>query len=185
MTKPPVYKVLSHKRVLDVLEYDENTGIFRWRVKMSRVAQPGSIAGWCVSGGYRQIGIDGVLYKASRLAWFYCFGYWPENCVDHINQICDDDRIRNLREASRQCNIINSKKYSTNKSGVREICWLKKDKRWKAYIITNYRTNILGYYKDFSNAVCARLAAEQCLGWSRCDSESSASKYVNAMLGEA
>ncbi len=36
----------------------------------------------------------------------------------------------------------------------------------------------LGTYDNFDNAVLARLAAEQCLGWAGCDNSSPAYKYA-------
>lgn len=36
----------------------------------------------------------------------------------------------------------------------------------------------LGMYKSLDNAVCARLAAEQCFSWDDCNSNTTASSYV-------
>ncbi|MCP4373526.1 MAG: hypothetical protein GY797_36295 [Deltaproteobacteria bacterium] len=40
----------------------------------------------------------------------------------------------------------------------------------------------LGTYNNFDNAVCARLAGEQCVNWSGCDSNSPAFKYVKGHI---
>ena len=62
-------------------------------------------AGHVDSHGYRKIGFNGYLYKASRLIWLLENGKWPENVIDHINGNKLDDRIENLRDVS----------FSTNK----------------------------------------------------------------------
>ena len=58
-------------------------------------------------GGYRKITIDGKVYSAARLAWFYKTGRWPDPEIDHINRIRDDNRWENLREATRADNLAN------------------------------------------------------------------------------
>ena len=40
----------------------------------------------------------------------------------------------------------------------------------------------LGEYNSFSEAVCARYAGEQALGWKECDANSSAYRYVCNIL---
>ena len=46
----------------------------------------------------------------------------------------------------------------------------------------NYKKIYLGIYKDFDEAVCVRLAVEQCVNWEGCDSNSPAYQYVQKML---
>lgn len=44
---------------------------------------------------------------AHRVAWFLCRGRWPTE-VDHKNMVRDDNRLENLREASRSQNACNT-----------------------------------------------------------------------------
>ena len=44
---------------------------------------------------------------ANRLAWFYVYGEWPKQCIDHINRIKTDNRIANLRDVSHKENMAN------------------------------------------------------------------------------
>lgn len=106
------------------------------------------------------------------------YGYWPENDIDHKDKIKHHNCIRNLRETSRQCNMRNMGNRKDNTSGVKGIHWDKLNKKWKTQISINRKRKTLGYYKDFDNAVCARLAGEQCVGWEGCDSNSPAYQYV-------
>ena len=74
-------------------------------------------------------------------------------------------------------NMRNCGNRKDNTSGVKGINWDKKSKKWKAQIRV-YGKFYLGCYKHLHNAVLARLAAEQCLGWPGCDSASPAYRYA-------
>ena len=63
-------------------------------------------------------------------------------------------------------------------SGVRGVCWYPRTCRWAVQICVNDIQYYLGYYKEFTEAVAHRLAAEQCLGYPNCNSTSSAYLYL-------
>lgn len=44
-------------------------------------------------------------FKVHHLIWFLYSGSWPENELDHINDIRDDNRVENLRIVTRQENV--------------------------------------------------------------------------------
>lgn len=106
---------LTIDRLKEVLSYDHETGDFIWLVTRGRNAPAGTKASQSVnSGGYRHIHVDGVSYKAHRLAWFYVYGVWPKLGLDHINGVKHDNRVATLREATRQQNRLNSRKWRTS-----------------------------------------------------------------------
>ena len=173
----PANRDLTHDRLRELLAYNPKTGKFYNRVARGSGAKVGAEAGCTQPNGYVQIGIGGNLY-AHRLAWLYVHGYMPEHGVDHIDRNPGNNRIDNLREASQICNSRNCGSRSHNTSGVKGVSWYKPRCKWNAYITVNRRRFNLGYYDDFNDAVCVRLAAEQCLGWEGCDSSSPAYRYV-------
>lgn len=63
------------------------------------------------------VGIDGVTYRAHRLAWFYVTGVWPEKTVDHKNRNRADNRWRNLRLATHHQQRQNQSVGRANKTG--------------------------------------------------------------------
>ena len=69
---------------------------WRMRGRKKSMTKP---AGCLNRQGYWQIGINGKLYKRSRLVFFMHKGFWPEQ-VDHINRVRGDDRIENLRASN-------------------------------------------------------------------------------------
>ena len=88
---------LSHKRVLEALDYDPESGRFLWRISPAKNVKAGSVAGGKNGGnGYRYIRLDGYEVTESRLAWFYMKGSWPERRVRFINGDKTDCRFANL-----------------------------------------------------------------------------------------
>lgn len=95
----------STERVLELLAYDPETGIFRWKV--SRGRQPaGSEAGY-VDDEKMVVGIDGGVYRLHHVAWLLTRGVWPQTIIDHIDTNFRNNRASNLREASFAINSQN------------------------------------------------------------------------------
>jgi hypothetical protein len=176
--------VITQSELKEILDYDKNTGIFTCKKKRKGTKGLGRRAGSKRKDGYCVIRIGGKDYYAHRLAWLYVYGYFPENYLDHKNRDPYDNRISNLREVSPSCNLRNTGNPCDNKTGVKGVYLNKKWNMWNAGVRVNGKTKHLGYYKDFEDAVCARLAFEQCVGWSGCDSSSPAFKYVKKMQKE-
>ena len=170
---------LTQKKLKQILNYDPLTGEFIWIVTLSNHAIAGSVAGCLNKLGYTQIRISGKNYLAHRLAWLYVYGYFPEHDIDHKDRNKSNNKIINLRHATRQCNIKNSGLRCTNTSGIKGVSWHKQSDKWRVQIKVNNKQHHLGFFTDFTEAVCTRLAAEQCLGWPSCDSNTSANQYVN------
>lgn len=92
---------------LRAISYDPDTGEFTWLESRGGV-RAGSRAGNVMPDkGYLRIRLDGVLVLAHRLAWRLYWGAWPVEFIDHINCERDDNRICNLREATRSQNCRN------------------------------------------------------------------------------
>jgi hypothetical protein len=119
--------MLTQARLHEMLHYDPDTGIVTWRFAR-RGIRAGMEFGRVQWQGYRQGMLDGHHYYTHRLAWFYVNGEWPPYDVDHINQNKGDNRLCNLRLATRSENKANTGKQITNTSGVRGVHWSKKDR---------------------------------------------------------
>lgn len=149
---------LKQERLKELLNYSEETGRFTWKEKRGRVGV-GESAGYTHKAGYIYIRIDGKLFSAHRLAWFYMRGAWP-NQIDHINHDKSDNRAVNLRNVTRLENSKNLKLHKRNRSGVVGVCWRDKDNRWEANISCNNKSIYLGQFVDKEDAVRVRGAAE-------------------------
>ena len=161
--------------------FDYKNGELIWKESTSNRVKAGDVAGHR-SKTYIQLAVNGRLHPAHRIIWLWHFGYMPENGIDHINRNKKDNRIENLREVSRKCNARNSGNPSTNTSGVKGVCYNRREQVWTAYIQDEGVRSHLGNYPNIIEAACARLAAEQCLGWPGCDSDSPANNFVKKCL---
>ena len=143
----------------DLIEYNPITGIFTWNKSRPGVTK-GSVAGFINQKGYKILKIKRKKFFASNIAWFYMTGEWPENQVDHINRIKNDDRWENLRKATVSQNGMN-RVWKTTKSGITGVKWYSNRNSWKVSIMKNGKSYFLGWYKDFDIAVQKRKEAEK------------------------
>lgn len=170
--------MITQSDIRKMFSYSQKTGILRWKIKPSKKVQIGDEAGSINSEGYIQVSIHGILYYAHRLIWLGVYGYLPEHDIDHKNRIRHHNWLSNLRETSHQCNLRNTGNPKDNTSGVKGISFDKSRNKWRVRITINQKLNHIGSFVDFDEAVCHRLAAEQCLDWNKCDSNSPAFQYV-------
>jgi hypothetical protein len=147
---------LTRERLAELLHYDLETGIFTWRVRRTNKARPGSRAGYMNRLGYYSIDVDKVGYLAHRLAWLYVNKEWPEADIDHINCIRSDNRIINLRKASRSQNRCNTKfRRSKNMKGAYRC----ENGKWRSHIVKNGTRIYLGVFISELEAHAAYCAA--------------------------
>ncbi len=115
-----------------ILEYNTETGDFYWREKLNKNTILGTIAGNIDPTGYIRIRINKKAYGAHRLAHLWMTGEWPDADMDHINGIRNDNRWRNLREATVQQNNRYAK--PSSKSGYKGVSYHKTKNKWEARI---------------------------------------------------
>lgn len=152
---------LTVERVRELLGYDPETGILTWKVCRGGSKQ-WSVAGTLDARGYVQVCVDYRLYKAHRLAWAITHGSWPSGALDHINGAKHDNRIANLREATRSLNMENQKKAkSNNTSGLLGVSWNTRKRKFVAQIKTKGVHTYLGAYDSKYEAYDAYITAKR------------------------
>jgi len=175
-------KDLSCDRVREVVDYDPETGKFVWKKRISLCVTVGQEAGCKKSDGYIYITIDGVQVNASRLAFLYMEGYFPETTCDHIDRVRDNNRWKNLREASFVCNTRNASISKNNTSGVVGVSYNKNRDQYESHISVNSKKKHLGWFgvSDFVKAVMARWNGEKKYNYPKCCTTSSAYTYLKS-----
>jgi hypothetical protein len=116
----------------------------------------GKPAGSVMNKGYVVIVIQNGHFLAHRLVWLLRRGEPVPDEIDHRNGDRTDNRISNLREATRSDNNANARKPSHNTTGVKGICRSR-----GAYLVqvksggTRYRRE----FRTLKEAVAARRKA--------------------------
>ena len=145
-------ETLTVEDVKELWEYDPKTGNFIWKVDRSFRKIKCKIAGTTHPSGYVYLIFKRSRYSAHRVAWLWMTGEWPEDQIDHINRIRDDNRWKNLREATASQNLANYDKPKDNTSGFRGVDFAKKKNKWRARIMINGKRIELGYFNTAKEA---------------------------------
>lgn len=140
------------------LDYDHETGIFRWaRVNSNRVYK-GRIAGTIRKGSpYVTIAISRKFYYAHRLAWLYVYGEWPTMSIDHADRNPSNNAISNLRLATFTQNSWNKLVDPRSKTGLKGV-WVQ-GRRFAAYIGSGRKRIRLGLFDTAQDAHKAYIKA--------------------------
>ena len=148
---------LTQERLMSLVSYDAETGVFTWRITR-RNCKTGAVAGSLLKG-YVRISIDSKIYAAHRLAWLYTHGCWPSNEIDHINRVRNDNRLCNLREATRELNTQNANVRVDSPYGIRGVTKHKYRNKYRARIQANKKAMLLGLFDTPEEAAAAYAAA--------------------------
>lgn len=146
------------QRIAKQLRYED--GKVFW-IGCKRTEMNGREAGRRDSNGYLRIHVHGgPMVPVHRIVYFMHHGFYPQ-LIDHIDGDPSNNRIENLRPATRAENCRNCKTPVTNTSGVKGVYWHKQTSRWTASIRIEKRLSHLGTFADFFDAICARKSAER------------------------
>lgn len=141
----------SQELLIQLLDYDPDTGLFTWKVDRGGRAKAGSSAGYRASGGYIQIRINYTAHLAHRLAWIYVNGEPPHYLIDHRNGIRNDNRISNLRQCNNSQNQFNSGNRGKTNTGIKGISFID----GKGVFRVQIRAHGSKLTKDFSSLEAA------------------------------
>lgn len=172
-------KDLTLDRLKAVLEYDAVTGHLLWKhrprsdfktlnaYRTFTTRFVGKVAGHIHKRkGYREICIDGRMYRAHRLVWFMHHGEWPDE-IDHEEGVKDDNRLERLRDVPSAENARNFPRRADNSSGVTGVVWSKAAQKWVARISIGGKHRQVCLTSNFDEAVKARKMAEVKHGYHR------------------
>ena len=144
---------MTQDEVRELFDYDAGTGELRWRAS-------GRVTGTANKSGYRvvQVRRHQRLFYVHRLAWLWTYGEWPA-MIDHINGDKADNRLGNLRLATKSGNSANSGLQKRSKSGFKGV-W-RHGPGWAASIRKDNVTHHLGTFStpELAHAAYCKAAA--------------------------
>lgn len=135
-------------------KFDYLDGSLIWK-KSQRGLLAGTKAGVIMKRGYVIVGVNSKRFYAHRLIWIWHFGEIKTEMVDHINGIRHDNRIKNLREATRSQNFQNKRISSLNKSGIKGISFSKDKNLWEAKVQLNKKVVFCKCFESKEEAAIA------------------------------
>ncbi len=150
----------TQSRLKELFRYCRKSG------KLIRIKRQGrGLVGQTVEGslhhtGYLQFKVDDKTIRYHRAVFLFHKGYLPK-LVDHKDQDKTNNRIGNLRDATRSQNAHNSKMFKNNTSGFKGVFYEKDDKLWSARIQINGVRKRLGYFKTPEQASRAYQKAKR------------------------
>lgn len=138
--------MIDKELVSQIYEYKD--GALYWK-NCSKKNKNGKLAGNINSNGYCRVWVNKKLYDSHRIIFLMFHGYIPEN-VDHIDGNPLNNKIENLRPATREENNRNAKKRKDNVTGVKGV-YLYKGK-FIAHIRFKGKQNYLGSFSTIEEA---------------------------------
>lgn len=150
--------MLSLNQINKYLHVDAEEGIVTWKYHDQRPDLVGREAG-SINQGYRRISVCGYQVYRYQIIWFVHYGVWPTTTIDHQDTDMLNDRISNLREATKAQNVANSGMNVLNTSGYKGVSFCKSTGRWRASISIDRQSINLGRYDTAEEAHQAWLDA--------------------------
>jgi len=145
----------AEREILSLLRIED--GVAYWRVRINRRVLAGAKAGTIKPGGYVHIRFLRKMFQLHRLVFLDHHGYLPAE-IDHIDGNPTNNRVDNLRAVTRTQNQWNAKTRKDNTSGVKNVSWCERDRRWIVQLRSGGR---LAYVARFDTLSEAKADAEQ------------------------
>ena len=156
MTQIPI------ENLWEVFDVDFSNGLLFWKKQLSSRAKIGALVGTGDKTGYQRTYIFKNRFLVHRIIWAMKHGAWPDGMIDHINGNKSDNRIENLRLATKsQNNVNNPKPQKNNKLGVRGVSFHKGTGKFIAQLRKDKKRINLGYFNTIEEASKAYIAASQ------------------------
>lgn len=148
----------------ECFDYDPETGVATWRERpRAHFSNDSSWKRWQTwlvgrpatssrhKAGHLRITLDGQLWMAHRLIWKWVTGNDPGPDIDHWDRDPSNNRWKNLRDADRSRNRMNST--STNRHGFKGVYLPRGGKLYRAQIrVSGKLIQLKGGYKTPAEA---------------------------------
>ena len=151
MSKKSRLKAIE-RYVKDYFTYNPETGgIYNQRGARIKTKCSDGYIQLCVTLGDLRTTVRG-----HRVAWFLYYGVWPKEAIDHIDGCKTNNKLSNMREASRSLNSQNQKMHRNGRPV--GVSYLRNDNKWLARAPRRFldhvadRPTYIGIYRTMEEA---------------------------------
>lgn len=146
--------MVTQEQVKELFDYRD--GELYWKVFKPHTKKDKPVG--YVAKKYKIVSIDYKNYLNHRIIFLWHHGYLPKE-IDHIDGNPLNNKIENLRAATRQQNMFNKLANPINKTGIKNVVWVEEKKKYKVQLNINKKYIFLGYYKDLELAELTAIEA--------------------------
>lgn len=153
--------VTDYTAAIQAWEYRD--GNLFWRISAGRgvsVKRAGDIVSPVPDpNGYHFVTWQRKHYAVHRAVFFLVHGWLPD-CVDHIDGNPQNNRVENLRSATRLQNQFNRRANTRSKTGVKNVT--PHQGKWQVRFSINRKTRHYGCYETIeeATAIAAKIRAD-------------------------
>jgi hypothetical protein len=154
---------ISQEELKELFEYSSEGNLIRKKTSgnQPKGRKVGSVKYRNTKWPYKVVKVKNKPAAVHRLIFLYHHNWLPKE-VDHINRDTLDNRIENLRAATRKHNSYNMTSHEGASSGYLGVSWNKERKNWRAQIqIDGNKHNLGGYKGEVEAAIAYNKAAKK------------------------
>ncbi len=146
---------ITYDEAIAAFEYRD--GELFWKIKPAMRVHVGDKAGWLDKNAtHLRVLYKGKKVMVHRIVYLMHHGHLPE-CVDHVDRNPLNNKIENLREATKSQNSCNKKVRSDSGTGIKNVTYYRPSGKWRVAIAVNGKRKHIGYFADMEQA---KIAAE-------------------------
>lgn len=160
----PPTKLPSQKFLKECFRYERSTGKLFWKKRPTKhFTSDREFRRWnnryagdeafkaVTSWGHRRGRVEGHSFLAHRVVWKIVTGNEPPDVIDHKDRNGQNNRWKNLREATTSQNCMNAIR--------KGVYFCKEHDRWRVHISISGKKTKIGDYKTEREAIEARQKA--------------------------
>ena len=141
-------KELTQELALHLFDYID--GVLYWKNPTHPKIEKGTKVGYKNDNGYVKVSIGGKKYLAHQIVYLMFKSVIPKE-IDHINRVREDNRIENLREVTRQQNMLN-RVDKKSKTGCKNVFLHEKLQKYEVSVSINGKRTYIGLFEDLEFA---------------------------------
>ena len=150
---------VTWKQLDELLFYNSETGKLYYKVSKGGRVKAGEEVGSIGGTGYLNVKIRGVKYRVHRVIWALVYKEKPPAIIDHEDGNKQNNKLTNLRVATKSQNSHSSKLRHNNSTGFAGLTYHKRSKSWFTKIVKDgilYGKYFKSKDKAISHLVCRR-----------------------------